>query len=56
MKAKPIIYGIIGLVSGILLAYLFGMGGMMNGEWTLMNGEMHVRGDNYDRFEYSGNN
>ena len=56
MKAKLTTYGIIGLVSGILLAYLFGMGGMIDGGWTLMNGEMHDRGENYNRLEYSGNN
>ena len=52
INAKPITYGIIGLVSGILLAYLFGMGG----RWGMMNGEMHDRGENYNRLEYSGNN
>lgn len=52
MNAKPITYGIIGLVSGILLIYLFGMGG----RWGMMNGEMHDRGENYNRLEYSGNN
>lgn len=52
MNAKPITYGIIGLVSGILLVYLFGMGG----RWGMMNGEMHDRDENYNRLEYSGNN
>ena len=56
MNAKPITYSIIGLVSGILLAYLFGMGGMMNGGWTLMNGDRAFRRKNYDRLEYSRNN
>lgn len=59
MNNKPIIYGIVGLISGALLVILLGflgMGSMMWGTGGMMNDEMHNTGENHNRFEYTERN
>ncbi|MCC0175899.1 hypothetical protein I4641_02750 [Waterburya agarophytonicola K14] len=59
MNIKPIVYGIVGLVSGALLIVLLGFLGMRNMMWGtggMMNDEMHNTSENYNRFEYTERN
>lgn len=59
MNTKPIVYGIVGFISGALLIVLLGflgMGSMMWGAGGMMHDEMHNTSENYNRFEYKERN
>ncbi|RMF27123.1 MAG: hypothetical protein D6756_02510 [Cyanobacteria bacterium J083] len=58
MNNKPVIYGVIGFVSGIILTILigfFGMSGMMWGRWGMMHDWWREGCQNYPPRELPNN-